>query len=183
MSRPSYVISGPLQVERIAAGRRILLRDLVVEVTGRYGTHTITVPKDFETDYSSIPTCLHFVVRWSKVDIAGVVHDRLYSTGEIPRREADWVWFLVAIGGDYCANLFQALLCWLALKGFGVDVWNKYNPKQKEKIPLWTVIPCGVALLYALDLVCKVLWALHHNLSWDLICAVLQWLIPECDCP
>ncbi len=186
MGRPSCVISGPLQVKRIAAGKRILLLDLVVEITGRYGTHKITVPRDFETDYSSIPTCLHFVVRWSKVDIAGVVHDRLYSTGEISRRKADWAWFLVAISGDHCANWFQALLCWLALRGFGVKAWNdhaKENDAETEKTPLWTVIPCGAAFFYALDLLCTVLWGLHHNLSWELIGTILRWLIPECDCP
>ncbi len=150
----SCVIGDPLQVERLPNGRRVLMRDLEVHVNEHRGWKPITVTKGFDTDYSSIPTLLSWGVRWSRVDIAGVVHDWLYRYGQISRKDADEVWWLVARRGESCANRLQAWLCWLALRGFGVSTWNKYcdryrkerNYATEEKEPLWTAIPVVVAL-------------------------------------
>lgn len=118
MSR-SLVVGGALQTERRPDGRRKLLRELQV-CTGRY---CITVPSQFVTDFSSIPTLLHWVVRWSRIDVAGVVHDFLYARGTLSRWEADCVWFKVARSGEHRANLVQAAACWSALRVFGWVVW------------------------------------------------------------
>ena len=75
------------------------------------------------TDFSSIPTLFQWVVHWSKVDVAGVVHDYLYDRGTLSRWQADRVWFEVARSGDHRANCVQASACWLALRLFGWCVW------------------------------------------------------------
>jgi len=107
-----HLVSGPLQTERQGDGRRRLLRDLVVEVDGLQ----ITIPAGTLTDFSSIPWYGRILVRWSKVDIAGVVHDWLYQTAFTSRARADKIWRLVAVAGDHHANAFQAWVGWLALR-------------------------------------------------------------------
>jgi hypothetical protein len=75
-------------------------------------------------------------VRWSKVDIAGVVHDYLYVNGGVSRAYADELWRLVALAGEHHANRFQARICWLALRIGGGPPWNKYRkeePLQKDE--------------------------------------------------
>ena len=66
---------GPLQTERLPDGRRFLLRNLVVKLDD--GTK-ITVPAGFETDFSSLPWRTRWAIHWTRVDVAGVVHDFLY---------------------------------------------------------------------------------------------------------
>lgn len=66
---------GPLQTERLPGGNRKLLRRLVVQLDD---DTILTVPKGFETDFSSIPRFARSFIDWSRVDIAGVVHDFLY---------------------------------------------------------------------------------------------------------
>lgn len=118
MSR-SLVVGGALRTERRPDGRRKLLRELHVHA----GRHSIRVPSGFVTDFSSIPTCLHWLVRWSRVDVAGVVHDFLYARGTLGRWQADGVWYKVARSGEHRANLLQAAACWSALRLFGWFIW------------------------------------------------------------
>ena len=117
------LVSDLLQTERQRDGRRLLLRELVVEVGGLM----ITVPAGTLTDFSSIPWFGRALVRWSKVDIAGVVHDWLYQTAFVSRARADRIWRLVAIAGDHHANAFQAWVGWLALRLAGWIAWNHHR--------------------------------------------------------
>jgi hypothetical protein len=119
MPGPAKIISGPLQTERLSTGKRRLLRDLIVEVEGEQ----LTIPKDTSTDFSTIPWYGRILVRWSKVDIAGVVHDWLYQTGKHSKSHADRIWRLVAISGEHHANWFQAWACWVALSVGGWSSW------------------------------------------------------------
>jgi hypothetical protein len=125
MPDPAKLISGFLQTERLPSGKRRLIRDLIVEVEGK----PFTIPKDTRTDFSSIPAIGRMFVRWSKVDIAGVVHDWLYENGEPngDRREADRIWRLVAVSGQHHANAFQAWGCWFFLRLFGGFAWNRHR--------------------------------------------------------
>lgn len=122
--------SGPLQTERLANGRRRLLRDLEVEIGGE----AITVPAGTETDYSSIPWFGRSLVRWSKVDVAGVVHDWLYQSGAAPRDRADAVWRRVAQAGEHRANAFQAWAGWLGLRLGGWYAWARYREAQRPLV-------------------------------------------------
>ena len=123
MSSPASLISDPLRTERQPDGRRRLLRELVVEAENA----TYTIPGDTITDFSSIPWYGRILVRWSRVDIAGVVHDYLYVTQPISRAAADRGWRVVAQAGERHANSFQAWVGWLALRVGGRRAWNKYR--------------------------------------------------------
>ena len=127
----SVVRGQPLQTERLPSGRRKLTRALAVEVDGR----CITVPKGFETDYSSIPWLFRFVCRWSKVDIAGVVHDYLYNRaqGAVCRRCADRIWRQIAGSGTRRAKAYQKWPMWLAL---AVACGPVYSKKAKKLPPI-----------------------------------------------
>ena len=112
-----------MQTERQTNGSRRLLRDLVVEVEDE----EVTVPEDTTTDFSTIPWFGRILVRWSKVDIAGVVHDFLYQSGTKSRAEADRIWRLVAVAGEHHANALQAYVGWFFLRLVGWIAWNRYR--------------------------------------------------------
>ena len=116
----SRLVSDPLQVER-ADWRfaRELTRDLVVKGLTDNVRDRITVRSGFATDYSSIPAPCRPIVHWSKVDIAGVVHDHLYKKQRFSRADDDHIWWQLARAGKWRADPIQAWLCWLALRGFG----------------------------------------------------------------
>lgn len=125
------LISKSLQTERLDNGHRKLLRRLTVKVNKEY----ISIPEETETDFSSIPWFGRMLVRWSKVDIAGVVHDWLYASGKIAnksisRSKADKIWRQVALAGDHHANLFQAWICWFFLRIGGWIIWNQCRQKD-----------------------------------------------------
>lgn len=131
-----------LRVERQPSGDRKLMAPLKViglqtrlsrEVKAKGGEvvqGTVFVDTGFVTDYSSIPEKLHGFVRWSKVDIAGVVHDFLYRKTDCPRIEADAIWRELAQSGEHCAGRFKAWVCWVMLCGFGG--WSKPYPQEHE---------------------------------------------------
>lgn len=123
MDNSTKLIGKPLQTERLDNGRRRLLRDLVVEVAGK----DYTVPAGTETDFSTIPWFGRTLVHWSKVDVAGVVHDWLYQTGCVGRARADTVWRLVALAGEHHANGFQAWVGWAGLRIGGWYAWDRYR--------------------------------------------------------
>lgn len=130
MHLATRLTSGPLQTERLSDGRRRLLRDLIIEVDG----HELFIPVDTVTDFSSIPWYGRTIVRWSRVDVAGVVHDWLYLTAHLPRVDADRIWRLVAIAGDHHANSVQAGICWLALRLGGWWTWNRLRKAEQSSV-------------------------------------------------
>jgi hypothetical protein len=121
--------SGPMRTERQSDGRRRLLRDLDVEVEAT----TYTIPEDTITDFSSIPWFGRILVRWSRVDIAGVVHDYLYEEQTVTRAAADRVWRVVAMAGERHANAFQAWVGWMALRIGGWIAWNKRRARRARR--------------------------------------------------
>ena len=129
MPEPTRVVEGPLQTERRPDGRRRLLRDLVVEVEGE----RITVPAGTLTDFSSIPWLGRVLVRWSKVDIAGVVHDWLYQRGTTSRARADEIWRRLALSGEHRANPIQAWIAWLALRAAGGSAWRRHRRRDAAR--------------------------------------------------
>jgi hypothetical protein len=124
----STLRSKPMRSERVRDGKRMLLRELVLELPdGRY-----TAPAGFVTDYSSIPWWGAWFVHWSKVDLAGIVHDQLYAHGRmhdrvIRRHEADRVWREVAMAGTHRANTLQAWVGWGVLRLGGWLYWYPYR--------------------------------------------------------
>ena len=123
MKKQTRIVGDMMQTERRDDGKRFLLRDLHLEIEG----DPIRIPAGTITDFSSIPWYGRILVRWSKVDIAGVVHDWCYQTGASSRARADAIWRLVAMAGTYHANVFQAWVGWLALRVGGWIAWNRYR--------------------------------------------------------
>ena len=130
---PTRVQSGPgaLRVERLPDGRRQLVRNLRVDVSWDLdGNDIVEVPKGFVTDYSSLPWGTRWLVHWSRVDVAGVVHDYLYRRGvTVPdthtKAQSDRIWRWISLSGDRRAWRHQAWLGWLALRLFGWWAFRK----------------------------------------------------------
>ena len=162
------VLGYELQAERLPSGNRKLIRCLKVQelctpltdvnvkkpetgglrgqVRGTAGE--IDVFPGFETDFSSIPTPLQFFVRWSRVDVAGVVHDFLYRDTNCPREAADAIWWELARSGDHRASSFRAWVCWLMLRGFGG--WSRQSSPEHRVMPFLSAVLVGAVLLVLL---------------------------------
>ncbi len=143
-------ISGPLRVERLNDGRRMLLRDLVIDLMtdlglgdGDYdgftrsdrGTTVITVPKDFVTDFSSIPGFARWLYRFDSVDLAGCCHDWAYWVG-VPQAPADEIWRRVATSGESSKARvagWKARLGWLALRIGGGRAYRNHAQRRRER--------------------------------------------------
>lgn len=139
--------SGPLRVERLDSGRRRLLRDLVIDLGTDLGLGSdkfdgfslsddgdtvITVPEDFDTDFSSIPWFARSLYRFDAVDLAGTCHDWAYFVG-VPRKEADEIWRLVAISGERRAKGWQGRLGWLALRLLGGIAYSDHARRRAKR--------------------------------------------------
>ena len=127
-----YSRIGTLRTRRLDNGKRQLLRPLVVRVTVGEDQRTIVIPAGFDTDYSSIPVFLHWFVHWSRVDMAGVIHDWLYRVGGMNRKEADLIWRDVALTGARRASKFQAQGCYVVGLRIGACLsWYFYRCKYQ----------------------------------------------------
>lgn len=121
------VKSEPLQTERLSDGSRRLLRALVVNVRGK----EIVVPANFIADSRSLPRLSQLMTDCSRVDLAGVIHDRLYATGQFTRCETDTIWRLVARSGTSRANWFQAWLGWFLIRLGARFAWDRERKKNR----------------------------------------------------
>lgn len=128
MKTKSTLSNPPMQTERMPNGDRKLLKELIFEIEGKQ----YRIEKGYITDYSTIPFFGRFVVRWSKVDLAGVLHDWLYEKGSLSKREADKLWRTVARSGKHRANCLQAGICWFGLFIGAWCAWIKHD-KSREK--------------------------------------------------
>jgi hypothetical protein len=125
---------GPLQCERLPDGRRVLLRDLKIRVDA----DVIKVPEGFVTDFSSWPRFLPGP-NFSKIDVAGVVHDALFRWGRIGESkdsrkvgyvEANQIWFKVARAGGHDDARASWLGAWVGRIGLwvgGYPTWRRYR--------------------------------------------------------
>ena len=119
-------VPDPLEVKRLDDGRRELLKPLSRVVYGR----EVCVHAGFVTDFSSDPIGL---LDWSKVDVAGVVHDYLYNPCSddddgkptVSRWRADCIWFKIATSGKWQSSPITAALGWVGMRVFGGLFWKK----------------------------------------------------------
>lgn len=75
----------------------------------------IEVPAWFETDFASVPRCpLTFSLMGQYGHAAAVIHDWLYSTGQLSRADADRV-FLNALRSSGIAR-WRAYLMWAGVR-------------------------------------------------------------------
>ena len=113
-----------LQVETVGLHRR-LTTDYTIYVKAI--DESFTIPKGFTTDYSSSPW--FYPVDWRKQVVAGVLHDWLYKTGQMTRREADALWYhVVRQGGpNYHVGPILGGLGWLGLRAGGWVAWRRHR--------------------------------------------------------
>ena len=122
----SRIQNPPLRTQRLSNGSRQLLHPLVVDVSGTTTPQLVTVPAGPPpTDYSSLPWGFRWLINWSRVDVAGVVHDHLYKQYPLdPRFPSRWdmdlAWFRIATSGQHRANCIQAAL---GLAGIVLGGW------------------------------------------------------------
>lgn len=118
----------PLSTTRQWDGRRKLNRDFSLEVEGV----VYTVDEGFLTDFSSYPFFSRILVRFDRVDVAGVIHDWIYFHGLTTRAKADQIWREVAMTGHHHANPFQAWLSWIGLRLGGWVAWNRHKRRRES---------------------------------------------------
>tara|TARA_R110001592_G_scaffold217314_2_gene471039 strand:- start:31059 stop:31457 length:399 start_codon:yes stop_codon:yes gene_type:complete len=121
------LVSGPLQAERLPDGSRRLVRALIVKVRDE----EIVVPTGFVSDFRSLPRVIQVLIDPARVQLAGVIHDRLYATGQFTRCETDTIWRLTAQSGGSHANSFQAWLGWLLIRLGARFAWDRARKKNR----------------------------------------------------
>ena len=161
-------MTGSLQVERLHDGRRKLLQDFKYTV----GREPIRVPAGFVMNYSSLPWGTRWLIHWTRVDIAGVVHDYLYSEDkrDYSRRRADWIWFRVALSGCRRAFPHQAVLGLIALLLFGwmLKATGSGCSWRAKLITGLVEVPAAVLLIW---------WFLDDWQCIELLLGLRDWLL------
>jgi hypothetical protein len=84
---------------------------------------TTTVPVDSLTDFATIPrlfwNIVHPIGRHTK---AAIVHDYLYTTASLTKRQADYVfWYLMKQNG---VGAIRRWFMWAAVRIFGKGAWK-----------------------------------------------------------
>ena len=127
----------PLVVSPTFDGRHWrLVKSFSYRVGKPYSGVFVRVPKEFITDFASIPRFLWFLPYWAKFNKSPVVHDRLYDTHKvmgkkISRKRADKI-FLEAMLNEWRfhrSRYIIAYLEYLAVRVFGGLTWGN---KKKE---------------------------------------------------
>lgn len=94
----------------------------------------IEVPAGFETDFASVPRWpLTFALLGQYGHAAAVLHDRLYSTGQLSRADADRV-FLNALRSSGIAR-WRAWLMWAGVRIGGANRYNQTPPSAGFSLP------------------------------------------------
>lgn len=117
------------KVEFLKDGRRAR----VIERT-EFKTHSGRcrhVPVNFVTDFASVPRFFWRIVPpWGRYLRASVVHDYLYYTGEVMRKEADLtLWNIMNIDG---VDWWRMQAIYWSVRAFGWIAWNKHRKKEKN---------------------------------------------------
>jgi hypothetical protein len=93
--------------------------------------HPITTPKGFETDFASIPSPLTIILpKWSVYGPAAIIHDWLYWTQSVSRKDADNV--LLEAMRDLRVNLVKQTMIYIGVRAFGWWAWWE-NKRLKDR--------------------------------------------------
>ena len=116
--------TSPLIVTPMPDGRRWkLLRPFSYHVGSKYSDDAITVPRDFITDFASIPQLLWmWLPYWGKYGKAAVIHDYIYKTKSRTRKEADKIFKEAMIVSG--TRKWKASLMYLGVRIGGWMAWH-----------------------------------------------------------
>ena len=117
----------PLHVRILRDGRTVELLDPYTYHHPHHGK--ILVPAGFRTDFASVPRLFWRVVPpWGRYSPAAAVHDYLYATGQMSRRDADVVFYdkMIALG----VNKAKAWTMYRAVRMFGGLAWRNWRKRD-----------------------------------------------------
>ena len=93
-------------------------------------TYYVMVPAGFETDFASVPRLpLMYLLAGDTAHEAAVIHDYLYRTNGISRREADALFYTIM--RETNEPRWRAWMMWFAVRAGGWRTWNKYRAAEK----------------------------------------------------
>ena len=125
---------GPLIVEYIDGDKWRVVEGFSYRVGDPNGRTVVHVPRDFITDFASMPLGIVFKSPGGKWDKAAVVHDVLYWRGyvehdqrqkRITRKDADDIFKeAMQVAG---VNWFARQIIWSGVRIGGSSIWNKYR--------------------------------------------------------
>jgi len=134
----SSSFTSPLWVTPLADGKSWrLIRPFKYHIGSKKSRRYISVPRNFVTDFASVPRMFFFLPDWATYSKAPVLHDWLYHQKTImgkpiTRQEADKI-FLEAMKVDWRNHKFLhpfiARLEWLAVRLFGFWIWHRKRIK------------------------------------------------------
>ncbi|WP_457625058.1 DUF1353 domain-containing protein [Persephonella sp.] len=115
----------PLKVE-LDDGEKWILAEEFTAYSEKIGKGRVyfTVPAGFKTDFASVPKVFLSFLRWrDKFNKASVIHDWLYNTKILSRKEADRVYLeLMLVLG---IEKWKAYLFYIAVRLFGFFRWRR----------------------------------------------------------
>ncbi len=108
-------------------------RPFSYHVGSQYSRTYITVPRNFETDFASIPRWLSWLLpEWAKFHKAAPIHDLLYRTQQImgkpiTRKRADNIFLeaMLVAWRNYPMRTLMAYLEYLAVRIFAGNAWRR----------------------------------------------------------
>lgn len=113
-----------LQTEQLGKWNHRLLADLVLEDD----LGTFTVPAGFQTDFASLQA-LHNVVLFAFFalvagygNLAATIHDRLYTTGQLPRKDCDALFYRALRAEGVAA--WRAWIMWAGVRVGGASHYS-----------------------------------------------------------
>ena len=115
----------PLVVTPKSDGRRWrLVKQFSYHIGSEHSRNVVTVPKDFVTDFASIPWMFWtFLPYWGKYGKAAVIHDFLYQTHRRTRKEADNIFYeAMLVSGT---KEWKATVMYWAVRVFGWLAWRR----------------------------------------------------------
>jgi hypothetical protein len=103
-------------------------------VRDRLDWEGITVPIGFVTDLATVPRIFWSIIpRAGVYGYAAVIHDYLYRTATVNKKEADLIFLKIMT--EHGVKRWKRLMMYWAVKFFGFIDWNrnrqgKYNPPK-----------------------------------------------------
>ena len=119
-----------LVISPVTGGKRWLLIEPFEYERGKMESFDIIrVPKDFETDFASIPRIFWSILPpWGRYGKAAVLHDWMYFNGKKTRKECDSI-FLEAMG-VLKVSWWKKKVMYLGVRSFGSIVWKAHRKKN-----------------------------------------------------
>ena len=123
-----------LQTEQLGKWNHRLLADLVLEDD----LGTFTAPAGFQTDFASLQV-LHnavlfvfFALVAGYGNLAATIHDRLYTTGQLPRQHCDAVFYRALRAEGVAA--WRAWIMWAGVRLGGATHYNQTQPNAGSSV-------------------------------------------------